>query len=78
MRINEDYYIEDAGSRNGTFLNGERIFGRQKLQVGDRIFIGNSCFLFSLRVTETGIIPDRTDTLSQFSRGDLQLAPSSY
>jgi pSer/pThr/pTyr-binding forkhead associated (FHA) protein len=46
-RIESDYFIEDFGSRNGTFVNGERIDGRQKLRVGDRVFVGNTCFLFA-------------------------------
>ena len=46
-KIQKDYFIEDFGSRNGTFVNGERIYGRQLLRVGDRIFVGNTCFLFS-------------------------------
>ncbi len=45
-RIEKDYFIEDFGSRNGTFVNGERIYGRQKLRLGDHIFVGNTCFLF--------------------------------
>ncbi|MBO5608984.1 MAG: type VII secretion protein EssC [Eubacterium sp.] len=32
------WYIEDQ-SRNGTFLNSERISGRQKLNIGDSIYI---------------------------------------
>jgi FHA domain len=32
--------IEDLGSRNGTFVNGERIAGRRRVHDGDRIRIG--------------------------------------
>jgi len=32
--------IEDCGSTNGTFVNGERLTGRQPLRSGDRIKIG--------------------------------------
>ncbi len=32
--------IEDLGSRNGTFVNGERIVGRRRIFDGDRIRIG--------------------------------------
>jgi pSer/pThr/pTyr-binding forkhead associated (FHA) protein len=46
-KIENDYFIEDFGSRNGTFVNGERIYGRQKLRIGDRVFVGNTCFLFA-------------------------------
>jgi hypothetical protein len=32
--------IEDLGSRNGTFVNGDRIVGRRRIHDGDRIRIG--------------------------------------
>ncbi len=37
----EELYIEDLGSTNGTFVNGEKI-SRKKLKVGDRILVGTS------------------------------------
>ncbi|MCX5746904.1 MAG: DUF4388 domain-containing protein [Proteobacteria bacterium] len=37
-----DVYIEDMGSTNGTFVNGEKIAGRALLQEGDRILVGTS------------------------------------
>ncbi|MFO0636048.1 MAG: FHA domain-containing protein [Nannocystaceae bacterium] len=36
----EETEVEDLGSRNGTFLNGERIQGRRALKDGDRVRIG--------------------------------------
>lgn len=36
-----DVYIEDLGSTNGTFVNGEKI-QRSRLQEGDRILVGTS------------------------------------
>ena len=38
--------IEDLGSTNGTYLNGEPLRGPQPLHVGDRIRIGDSEFSF--------------------------------
>jgi adenylate cyclase len=35
-----DCYLTDAGSRNGTFLNGSRLAGRTRLRHGDRMKIG--------------------------------------
>jgi hypothetical protein len=38
--------LEDLGSTNGTYLNGEPLRGPQPLHVGDRIRIGDSEFEF--------------------------------
>ena len=38
--------LEDLGSTNGTYLNGEPVDGPQPLHVGDRIRIGDSEFTF--------------------------------
>ena len=35
-----DSAVEDLGSRNGTYVNGERVEGRRSLRDGDRIRIG--------------------------------------
>ena len=40
------YRLQDLGSTNGTFLNGEPLSGPQPLHVGDRIRIGDSEFTF--------------------------------
>ena len=41
-----DYFIEDLHSRNGTFVNGRLIEGRQLLQNGDRLKICDLSFTF--------------------------------
>ena len=38
--------LEDLGSTNGTYLNGEPLNGPQPLHPGDRIRIGDSEFAF--------------------------------
>ncbi len=38
--------VEDLGSTNGTYLNGEQLSGPQPLHPGDRIRIGDSEFTF--------------------------------
>ena len=37
-----DVFIQDLGSTNGTFVNGEKIAGRARLAEGDRILVGTS------------------------------------
>ena len=49
--------LEDHGSTNGTYVNGERVTGRHQLQPGDRIQIGAT--ILELR-TETP--PERGET----------------
>ena len=41
-----DHILTDAGSRNGTCLNGARITGPVRLKHGDRIEVGNTSVLF--------------------------------
>src|SRR5437764_15111866 len=42
--------LENLGSANGTFVNGERVDGRQLLRVGDVVRIGSTSF----QLTEAG------------------------
>ncbi len=47
-----NFLIEDLGSLNGTFVNGERVT-RQELQHGDEIRIGPRHFVFNSQVEES-------------------------
>jgi predicted component of type VI protein secretion system len=38
--------IRDLNSRNGTFLNGERLWGEQPLRPGDEIRVGRTTMIF--------------------------------
>ncbi len=42
--------IEDLGSANGTFVNGDRVHGRQLLELGDTVRIGST----TLQLVEAG------------------------
>jgi two-component system cell cycle response regulator len=45
----DESWVEDLGSRNGTFVNGERISGRHPVRDGDKIQLGaRSILRFSL------------------------------
>ena len=50
QREGADYWLEDLGGANGTFINGQRAMGRLRLQHGDNIAIGSAQFYF---------VPDR-------------------
>jgi hypothetical protein len=42
----ENYYLEDLNSANGTFLNGDKIMDVVELENGDRIKVGQVEFLY--------------------------------
>lgn len=53
----DEYTIKDLGSRNGTFVNGERLIETRTLRHGDVIGLGLSKLTFRLNShSETGII----------------------
>ena len=45
-RVGQDYYVEDLQSRNGTYLNGNRVEGRQILSENDELKICDLVFAF--------------------------------
>jgi len=42
------FFIEDMGSRNGTYLNGERITERTELKDGDKLRVGRTLLEFQM------------------------------
>lgn len=47
-RIGDDWTVVDDGlSRNGTFVNGDRLSGRHRLRNGDTVRVGRTCLVFS-------------------------------
>ena len=46
LNIDENYYIEDLHSRNGTYVNGKLLTGRQLLNENDEIGICELSFVF--------------------------------
>lgn len=46
VSVGDDYFVEDMHSRNGTYLNDERLRSRTKLVDGDLIRVAESIFSF--------------------------------
>jgi FHA domain len=45
-RVGAAWCVRDLGSRNGTFVNGERLFGERVLREGDEIVLGRTRLVF--------------------------------
>ncbi|MEN3332768.1 MAG: hypothetical protein V7641_2133 [Blastocatellia bacterium] len=43
-----EYYVNDLGSTNGTYLNGTKITGQQLLEDGDKVKVGSHLMKFAL------------------------------
>jgi DNA-binding winged helix-turn-helix (wHTH) protein len=59
IRFDDDPWIEDLGSKNGTFVGESRVTSRVRLNDGDRVRFGS--FLLTFRVAQP---PDPTETQS--------------
>ena len=46
--LNDEFYIEDLNSLNGTILNGKPVNSRIRINAGDELRLGLSCLLFML------------------------------
>jgi HD-GYP domain-containing protein (c-di-GMP phosphodiesterase class II) len=64
FKIGEMYFIRDLDSKNGTFVNDERVM-EELLQVGDKLKVGTTVFVFE----EGGVVPEATPGF-EFSAGD--------
>jgi serine phosphatase RsbU (regulator of sigma subunit) len=55
-RCDEDWFVEDLKSKNGTFLNGQRLTERHLLAVGDRITASSVTLIFGGRAQEQTVL----------------------
>jgi len=67
------YVIEDLGSTNGTFVNGERVAGSRALKSGDRLRLGEQVEL-AFWVSEPAPRPEER---ARFGAGEPRSAPLS-
>ncbi|HEV3022338.1 MAG TPA: SpoIIE family protein phosphatase [Pirellulales bacterium] len=61
LAIDGEYYVENLKSRNGTFLNGEQICGRQKLHENDLLTVCDLEFSFHVRSHGAVLVDDAPD-----------------
>ena len=45
-RVGPHWCVRDVGSRNGTFLNGERLLAERVLEAGDEVRLGDTRLIF--------------------------------
>ena len=53
-RFGDTWFVEDLGSRNGTYVNGQRITGRRVVRPGDEIRLGMARVVLRGVVSESG------------------------
>ncbi|MEX0714711.1 MAG: SpoIIE family protein phosphatase [Pirellulales bacterium] len=73
-----EFYVEDLRSRNGTFVNGQMVRGRQRLHDNDRVKICDLLFTFHAGDAKTTKADTRAagpgDTAEGSKAGDMALA----
>lgn len=60
VRVEDDYFVEDLNSRNGTFLNGRLLQGRQLLAENDQVKVCDMEFVFH-HGSSNSVIPVQVD-----------------
>lgn len=77
-------FLDDLGSTNGTFLNGERVLGSVQLRDGDQISIGEIMFIFHDPDTTTRETPfpelevNVEAGVVRLNRRTIQLSPKEF
>jgi pSer/pThr/pTyr-binding forkhead associated (FHA) protein len=83
-REGRHWFVEDLGSTNGTYLNGERIITAMNLRDGDSIKVGDLTFIFHDPDTTTRENPipdlevDTTAGVVRVNRKAVSLSPKEY
>lgn len=57
-RFAAGWSVRDLGSRNGTFVNGERVFAERRLQHGDELRLGRSRLVFRASAVRPATVTD--------------------
>ena len=64
-RVGQSWFVRDLGSRNGTFVNNERVIGERPLRDGDELLAGRTRPIYQDKV---GAKEAATDTLKEAPR----------
>ncbi len=78
------WFVDDLGSTNGTYLNGERVSGSLSLLDGDHLKVGDVTFVFHDPDTTTRESPipnlevDTTAGVVRVNRKAVSLSPKEY
>jgi pSer/pThr/pTyr-binding forkhead associated (FHA) protein len=78
------WYVDDLGSTNGTYLNGERVLGTLSLMDGDVLKVGDVAFIFHDPDTTTRESPipdldvDTSAGVVRVNRKAVALSPKEY
>ncbi|HJU11501.1 MAG TPA: redoxin domain-containing protein, partial [Candidatus Binataceae bacterium] len=59
--VKDQYELSDLGSTNGTFINGQRITGRTRVELGDEIRIGDAAFIVAKPVCSGSVRPGKSN-----------------
>ncbi len=62
---NAAVWVQDAGSRNGVFVNAERVADHRALKPGDRVTVGGHSFVFELQAPGASLPPGRPPAKAQ-------------
>lgn len=72
---NDGFYLVDLNSMNGSYINGQRVQHRQKLQDGDRICLGTTQFSFFTSFQERTLEPIHAEVLNRLINSEPRQAP---
>lgn len=71
-----DVLVRDLGSRNGTYVNDQRVQGSRVLETGDKLSIGKlqlEVEIFTLRKSDSDVIESVTDWIGAENVGDTDI-----